>query len=370
MRPSVARAPLAQLAAAGLLALAAGAASAQSCGSWDNSAPVRLDVNDHRWIPAGSHGYRGFGSYSNHRSKFSLSLGLNSYSSWGHSRWDDDCDDYGWGRRTIVKRSSVCLAGCGCSVCVPVRTTKVIVNDCDDGWYRPSRVYSTHSTTIVRTAPVVYAPPPRVIVQEPAPVVITQPAREVRVEIERPEPVIVRTEPAPVVIKTEPAPVVIRAEPATTTVRVDATTPLEMGKLALRSGQPERAVRFFREHLQNPETDADGATVRLLALALLDGNRMLDAGEAMRKAYRTDVGLVELPLDAAEHGLTERRIRALTVRAVEYANREKTADAWLTVAVLMQGQGRGSVARQTTEQAIAAGLERQIGDPLLDAIGQ
>jgi hypothetical protein len=223
-------------------------------------------------------------------------------------------------------------------------------------------VYTARSTVVRHEPAVVFAPPPRVIVQEPAPVIITQPAREVRVEVERPEPVVIRTEPAPVVIRAEPA--------TTTTVRVDATTPLELGKLALRSGQPERAVRFFKEHLQNPETDVDGATVRLLALALLDGNRMLEAGATMRKAYRTDVGLVELPLDPAEHGLSEKRVRALTVRAVEYANREKTADAWLTVAVLMQGQGRGAVARQTAEQAITAGLERQIGDPLLDAIGQ
>jgi hypothetical protein len=247
-------------------------------------------------------------------------------------------------------------------VCVPVvRTTRVVVNDCDDAWIPPTRVYTTRATVVRHEPAVVYAAPPRVIVQEPAPVVITQPAREVRVEVEPPEPVVVRTEPAPVVI---------RAEPASTTVRVDAATPLELGKLALRSGQPERAARFFKEHLQDPATDVDGATVRLLALALLDGNRMLEAGAAMRKAYRTDVGLVELPLDASEHGLSEKRVRALTVRAVEYANREKTADAWLTVAVLMQGQGRSAVARQTAEQAITAGLERQIADPLLDAIPQ
>ncbi|MBM4108109.1 MAG: hypothetical protein FJ255_04765 [Phycisphaerae bacterium] len=277
----------------------------------DSCEPVRRDSGFH----VTSHGLRGSASFYGSRSR--LNIGLNT----------GICDSLLY-PRCSTRTSYVCHpVGCGCGVCRPVHRRPVVV--CDDPWPVYSTSYASIVTAPVVTQPVIYSPP----------AVVVQP-----VQVAAPQP------PAP--------------------VPVDPTTPLEAGKDALRRGNADRAVRSLKEHLRDPAHDRDGDSQRLLALALLSANRADEAALMIRKAYRTDVGLVELPFDPDLLGDDDRRIRALTVRAVEFANRERSAEAWLMVAVLLHAQDRIPLARTVVERAIEAGLERQIGDPMLDALGR
>ena len=58
------------------------------------------------------------------------------------------------------------------------------------------------------------------------------------------------------------------------------------------------------------------------------------------------------------------RTRALVTRAVTHANRERSASAWATVAVLMVADDRAALASQMLERSIAAGLDPDLGTRL------
>lgn len=283
--------------------------------------PIRHGSGFH----AGGSGFRGHVSFGSSRSRVSIRLGT------------DLCDP--WYPKTIVMSPRyVCHpVGCGCVVCRPVRPIVV----CDDPW----PVYRTSYTSVI-TAPIVTTP----VVTTP---VVTQPVIY--------SPPVVVSQPVVTAPATTSPPKPIVEEPATA---------MQAGKQSLRRGEAERAIRSFREHLRDPANERDGETQRLLALALLGANRADEAASAMRKAYRTDVGLVELPFDPEVVGEDDRRIRALTVRAVEFANREKSAEAWFLVAVLMQAQNRIALARTVLQRAIDAGLERSIAEPMSEALGR
>jgi hypothetical protein len=276
----------------------------------------------------GSHGYLGSSGFRAHvwtggsRTRVSIRLGT------------DLCDPF-YPRTIVTSPRYVCHpVGCGCVVCCPVRPRPIVI--CDDPWPVWRTTYTSVVTTPVVTQPVIYPSPP---------------------------PVVYQAVPVQAPVSTPPAVSlpVVPAEPA---------TPLEAGRSALRRGEAERAIRLLKEHLRDPAHERDGDTQRLLALALLSANRADEAAVIMRKAYRTDAGLVELPFDPVVVGEDDRRIRALTVRAVEFANREKSAEAWFLVSVLMQAQNRLVLARTILQRAVDAGLERQIAEPMSEALGR
>lgn len=315
------------------LGVAAGAASAQHAIDFGSRAidlgrtRVVTSACEPSWRGSGFHvgssGFSGRISFGGSGSRVSIRLGT------------DLCD---FTRPRAVVRSPVYVChpvGCGCVTCRPVR--RVVV--CDDPWSVRGVWYTSAVTSPIVTTPVVTTP------------IVTPPVIYTPNVVASPQPA-VGTTPTPPAAEQEPA------------------TPVEAGRAALRRGEAERAIRFFREHLRDPANDRDGESQRLLALALLGANRADEAAAAMRKAYRTDVGLVELPFDPEVVGEDDRRVRALTVRAVEYANREKSADAWFLVAVLMQAQNRVAVARTVLQRAIDAGLERQIAEPMSEALGR
>jgi hypothetical protein len=141
----------------------------------------------------------------------------------------------------------------------------------------------------------------------------------------------------------------------------------EIAVLALRARQPEIAVRTLRYHLRTESGDA--RALRLLAVALLETRDFDDAASVMRLAYRTDPGLAAFALDFNELGYSQREARALLVRTVTYANRVNSASGLLSVAVLMQGEGREQPALNVLARAARAGLEPEVLDRLRDELG-
>jgi|GEM_PF-2918706 len=146
-------------------------------------------------------------------------------------------------------------------------------------------------------------------------------------------------------------------EPRSTVPQAPPTA-LELAQEAMRLGMPEQATSVLRAHLTKNPDAADAQ--RVLAIALLEQNRFDDAVASMRQAYRADPNLANEPIDAAELGYSERSLRSLVTRTVTFANRVDSGSAWLTVAALMQAEGRAEQARTTLEKASKQGLEPEV----------
>ncbi|HYE62428.1 MAG TPA: tetratricopeptide repeat protein [Phycisphaerales bacterium] len=171
----------------------------------------------------------------------------------------------------------------------------------------------------------------------------------------------------PLVPATTPAPA-----PATTPEVVYAPprelTPMEQAVEELRLGMPDRALTTLRDHLKKNADDARAH--RVLAVALLEQRRFDDAVASLRQAYRTDPTLADSALNAYELGYTDESLRSLVVRTVTYANRVNTGSSWLTVAALMQAEGRTEQARNALDKARRQGLEPEVLGAMKAALKQ
>ncbi len=150
----------------------------------------------------------------------------------------------------------------------------------------------------------------------------------------------------------EPEPVVLTLE--------------ERAGLELGYGDAERAIALYREHLEaDPE---DMGAVRGLGVALLAADRPEDAIATIRYAYVTDPSLANDPMGTWIGGDDVREVRALVNRAVRHANRVESASAWLTVAVLMQAEGRVGPGEKMLERAAELGLDLEVARAMRGAL--
>jgi len=139
-------------------------------------------------------------------------------------------------------------------------------------------------------------------------------------------------------------------------------TSLELGTLLLRAERPDEAAVELRKHLKDQPGDTEA--MRTLAIALMEDRQLDDAAGVMRLAYRTDPKLGQDPMSARNLGYTAREFRELVTQMVEHAHRTESASAWMTVAALMQTEGRDELAKAMLERAMASGLEAEIADSL------
>jgi hypothetical protein len=131
-------------------------------------------------------------------------------------------------------------------------------------------------------------------------------------------------------------------------------TTIEKAQAALQSGAASEAVNLFREHLRTAPEDT--ASMRLLAVALLDDRRLEEAAAVMALAYEREPTLARVSLDTAVLPGGAEGLRRRVVSASIYANRVETAAAWTLLVTLMQAEGRDAVARATLQKARAKGL--------------
>lgn len=137
---------------------------------------------------------------------------------------------------------------------------------------------------------------------------------------------------------------------------------IEKAELAWRGDQIDEATRWFREHLDAHPDDTDA--MRYLAMVLIDDRRVDQGVALMALAYEKNPKLAARPLpsDVLPGGASElrRRVNAVSI----YANQTHTASAWLTLAVLMQAEGREPVAARILRRAIDSGLTKSIADEM------
>ncbi|HHN78064.1 MAG TPA: hypothetical protein ENK11_05240 [Phycisphaerales bacterium] len=136
---------------------------------------------------------------------------------------------------------------------------------------------------------------------------------------------------------------------------------LEQARAAFATGKVREASRLYQKFL-GENADDFAATAELAAVLIADG-RLDDGAATMLLAYRSDPGLASRPLSDRVL-LRKRAWRELVIRAVRHAHKRGSASSWLTVAVLMQAEGRPRVALRMLERAEQAGLDRSIATPL------
>lgn len=134
-------------------------------------------------------------------------------------------------------------------------------------------------------------------------------------------------------------------------------TSLERAQMSLRDGEPERAVKELRTHLRKSPDDANA--MRLLAVALLESGSFDDGVAVLRNAYRTAPTLADEPIAFADVGLSAKREREMLSEVVQYAHKVNSASAWLSVASIMQAEGRNALAKQMLDRAVHVGLDRE-----------
>lgn len=163
----------------------------------------------------------------------------------------------------------------------------------------------------------------------------------------------------PMVQQPQPAP-----QPMTETVR--PSDDQQLGEIYLLAGDSQAAANSFRSFLdKNP---GDAHAMRALGLALLDMAQVKEAVALIGMAYATNPGLADEPVPQATFGGSPANLRENLRRASIYANQSKSASAWLTVAVLMQAEGRGANARAMIQRARDAGLDPALATRLQSAL--
>jgi len=138
-------------------------------------------------------------------------------------------------------------------------------------------------------------------------------------------------------------------------------TPVQEARVDLEAERYDEAITRYRALLA--EDDADFRVAAELGVALIGAGRFDDAVSMMRLAYSSDPGLAVEPL-SLRLDLPDKTWRELVVRSVRHGHKRGTPAAWLTVAVLMQAQGRPEVAMRMLDRARDLGLDDEILTPL------
>lgn len=128
------------------------------------------------------------------------------------------------------------------------------------------------------------------------------------------------------------------------------------------------AASQLRAHLK--EEPGDHQAMRLLALAHLHTASFEDAVSMMSLAYKSDPGLATTPIDVEMIGLDKARLRGILTRTVSYAHKNDRGAAWLTVAALMQAEGRVKPALNMIAKARKTGYEAGVCDAMEAALGR
>lgn len=135
----------------------------------------------------------------------------------------------------------------------------------------------------------------------------------------------------------------------------------ESARQAMLNQQFDEAIAIYAElsdeqrrseaEADTPAELRDASAQRLLALAYARNNNFELAAENFREAYERDGSLAQKPLRGSRFFADESELERLVRRAVTNAHREKTADAWYLVAMLMQSQGRYERANRMMQRA-------------------
>lgn len=133
-------------------------------------------------------------------------------------------------------------------------------------------------------------------------------------------------------------------------------------------GRVARAVVVLEGWIESQPEDASAR--RLFGLALIELGEVERGIELVGSAYSLDAGLGGVPIDAVLYENERGRLRDLVTDVVRHANRRPSAEAWLTVAVLMQAEGREGRALRMVVKAERLGLDPMLVGMLEGELGR
>lgn len=142
-------------------------------------------------------------------------------------------------------------------------------------------------------------------------------------------------------------------------------TARELGERALRAGRYDIAITEFAaaaDEEQRDEADSEQPSrqaKRLLGIAHAADKQFELAGQHLTEAFETDPGLRTLPIRGEDLFPDGLELNSIVSRAVGHAHRSPSYNAWFTVAVLMQAQGKNDLANTMIERAEAARAAEQ-----------
>ena len=155
-------------------------------------------------------------------------------------------------------------------------------------------------------------------------------------------------------------------DPAYSTTPVDADSlpeamplsALEVARLEMSVGDPEIAVDAYRAHLS--EYPNDWIAVRELGIAKIRVGNRGDGVALVNYAYAMEPELAKSVVPTSIFADSERALRDAVVSVVGWGNRNPSPSAWLSVAVLMQAEGRNGPALKMVDRAAGYGLDPMV----------
>jgi hypothetical protein len=113
----------------------------------------------------------------------------------------------------------------------------------------------------------------------------------------------------------------------------------------------------------NPEA------IRMLGLAMIADGQIDEGAAKIAEAYTLNPALASTPIDERLFPTGARfDLRDLVRKVSIRANRTDAPEAWFTLGVLMQAEGRDSVALDMVLKASAAGLDQSVISPMADSL--
>ncbi len=141
---------------------------------------------------------------------------------------------------------------------------------------------------------------------------------------------------------------------AATPEELRSSSDRELGDTYIKLNDAGNAIRVYQHHLE--KFPGDAGAERAVGLAMIMDRRPEEGFRAIERAYRIDTGLAGVPISA--QGFADQyTFRRVVDEATGAASKADTASAWLTVAVLMQADGKADSARNALARAKAAGLD-------------
>jgi hypothetical protein len=143
---------------------------------------------------------------------------------------------------------------------------------------------------------------------------------------------------------------------------------VEVARLEMSIGNPGVAIEAYRAHLS--EYPDDWYTLRELGIAMIRDGQRGDGIAMIGYAHSQDPLLAyeAIPVELFEGD--GRLMRDVLVKVVGWAHRNPSASAWLTVALIMQGEGRTGPAMKMIDRAEQHGLEFEVADQMRSALLQ
>jgi len=133
---------------------------------------------------------------------------------------------------------------------------------------------------------------------------------------------------------------------------------IEVARLEMSFRNVEVAIDAYKAHLDSYPTD--WLAVRELGLALVQRGDRGDGIALVNYAYSMDPSLAYDAVPISVFGQSDRVLRDSVVDVVGWGHRNPSASAWLTVAVLMQAEGRDGPALRMIDRAQEFGLDAEV----------